>query len=75
MKNIEDITGLTYNEVSEYLVTGKLPDNFRERLQTASDLFDEGVISCENCDGVRDMNAVFRNWEAGFLPCPNCCEQ
>lgn len=74
--NIEDYTGLHYVECKRFLRTGELPGNFRERVDSVVQLFDEGIYWCRNCGGVRDMNFVFRDWEAPIPSwCPDCVEE
>lgn len=62
---------LTHNEAREFLRSGELPENFRDRLE----LFLE-FETCTNCGGVQDMNFVLRHWE-GNEPswCPDCVEE
>ena len=66
---------LTHNEAFAYLQGGGLPENFAERLPNLLE-FDD----CSNCDGVRCMHFVLRDWWApdfddcdGFC-CPFCGE-
>lgn len=61
---------LTHNEALNYLENKELPDNFDERLKN----FLEFEI-CINCDGVRCMHFVLRDWwSPDFDDCKgNCC--
>lgn len=59
---------MTKNEARIYIRTGKLPDDFQQRVKNYLE-FDR----CSNCDGVKDMNMVLRMWEEDSpSPCPFC---
>lgn len=49
----------TMNEAKIYLESGALPDNFSDRVKNFIELG-----SCENCDDVRCMHFVMRDWWA-----------
>jgi hypothetical protein len=75
MFNHDDM--LTQNEQYHYLTAGMLPDDFDERLRGAAALALElDDTPCSNCDGVRDMNIVLRDWwEENPNWCPFCCDE
>lgn len=66
---------LTHNEALNYLENKILPDNFAERLKD----FLEFEI-CTNCDGVRCMHFVLRDWWSDDIDncegncCPSCSD-
>ncbi len=65
---------LTQNEARRFLDTGELPDEFKERVENWLEFG-----SCENCDNVRCMHFVLRDWgseadECDGWCCPSCSE-
>lgn len=66
---------LTHNEALAWLRDGSLPDNFGDRLRNQLE-FD----ACSNCDDVRCMHFVMRDWwaedfdQCGRWCCPFCSD-
>lgn len=67
--------GLTHNEALAFLRDGSLPDNFAERVSHFLEF-----EPCGNCDDVRCMHFVFRDWwspdfdECDRWCCPSCSD-
>ena len=66
---------LTHNEALAYLKTGKLPGDFRRRVRNFVEF-----KPCKNCDDVRCMHFVLRDWWASDFDecdgwcCPDCSD-